>query len=72
VYVKEAFLGCCVEVVELVVVVDTFCALACCRGRMLDILTVIGMESINNKKGSADDKILTIISPDTCFLQIYI
>jgi hypothetical protein len=40
---------------------------------MLDILTAIGIETINNKKGSAEnDKSLTIISPATCFLQIYI
>jgi hypothetical protein len=52
---RKHFFGCCVEVVVELVVVDALCAIACCWERMLDILTAIGIETINNKKGSAEN-----------------
>jgi len=51
---RKHFFGCCVEVVVELVVVDALCAIPCCWERMLDILTAIGIETINNKKGSAE------------------
>ena len=59
---RKHFFGCCVEVVVELVVVDALCAIPCCWERMLDILTAIGIETINNKKGSAENKSLTISS----------
>ena len=51
---RKHFFGCCVEVV-VELVVDALCAIPCYLERMLDILTAIGIETINNKKGSAEN-----------------